>query len=133
MATLVIVNGFAGAGKTTVVKQFAKEHDFVVIKQDTFLFELNAIKEPKKGLTEEEHTLTIKNMLSCVKNYIRYRKNIIIEGALVPISSNDSLDIRKFINLGEKNGYKVKIITITAKDNVRHRRMKKRRNIVPKK
>ena len=133
MAILVIVNGFAGTGKTTVVKQFARKHDFVVIKQDTFLFELNAIREPKKGLTEEEYILSIKNMMSCVKNYVKHRKNIIIEGALVSISPNDPLDIRKFINIGKKNNYKVKVIMLTAKDSVRHKRMKKRKNIVPKK
>ena len=133
MAILVIVNGFAGTGKTTAVKQFAKEHGFVVIKQDTFLFELNAIKEPKKWLTEEEYILTIKNMMSCVKNYMKYQKNIIIEGALVSISHKDPLDIRKFLNLGKKNGYKVKVIMFIAKDSVRHRRMKKKRGIVPKK
>jgi len=133
MATLVIINGFAGAGKSTVAKEFAKKYNFVLIKQDTFLFELNAIKEPKKGLTEEEHILTIKNMMSCVKNYMKYRKNIIIEGALVSISHKDPLDVRKFIHLGKKNGYKVKVIMLVAKDNVRHRRMKKKRNIVPKK
>lgn len=133
MATLVIVNGFAGTGKTTAVKQFAAEHDFVVIKQDTFLFELNAIKDPKKGLTKEEYMLTIKNMMSCIKNYMKYRKNIIVEGALVAISQYDSLDVRKFINLGKKNNYKVKVISFTARDNVRYRRMKKRKAILPKK
>ena len=132
MATLVIINGFAGAGKSTVAKEFAKKYDFVLIKQDTFLFELNAIKEPKKGLTKEENILTIKNMMSCVKNYMKYRKNIIIEGALVSISHKDPLDIRQFINLGKKNGYTVKDIMFIAKDSVRYKRLKKKKSIVPK-
>jgi len=105
----------------------------VLIRQDNFLFELNAIKRPKKGLTEEEHILTIKNMMSCVKNYMKYRKNIIIEGALVSISHKDPFDIRKFIHLGKRNGYTVKVIMFIAEDNVRYRRMKRKRNILPKK
>ena len=132
MKKLIIANGYSGSGKTTTVSQFAKKHDFVVIKQDTFLFELNAIKNPRKELTEEEYILTQKNMLCCVKNYIKYKKNIIIEGALVAISSKDSLDIGKFLSLGKKNNYGVKVISFTASDNIRHRRMKKRKAVVPK-
>ncbi len=133
MALLIIVNGLAGAGKSTAVKEFAKKHGFVVIKQDTFLFELNAIREPKKFLTKEQYTLAIENMMSCVKNYMDYRRDIIIEGALVAISKNDPLDIRQFINLGRRRRYRVKIISFTASDTVRYRRMQKKKNIVPKK
>lgn len=129
---LVIVTGYAGAGKSTAVKKFAKENDFVLITQDHFLFSLNAIKETKKDLSKEEYELATKNILCCFKNFIQHKKNIILEGALVSISPNDSFDLRKFMTLGMKKGYKVIVVKFIAKDAVRHKRMRLRNNVVPK-
>jgi dephospho-CoA kinase len=133
MPTLIIVNGFSASGKSTTAQAFAEKHGFVLIKQDTFLFELNPIKESKKSHTKEDYLLTISNMMCCLKNSMKVKRNIIMEGALVSISELDPIDLIKFIALAKTNKYKVKVVTFSASDKVRYSRMKRKRHTLKKK
>ena len=131
MPTFLIINGYAGSGKSTVAQTFAKNNNFALISQDEFLFGLNA-SNGKRELTSEDHTVAIKNMHDCALNYMHLNRDIIIEGALVSISDKDPLDIRDFIKLAERMGYKVIVVTFTANKKVCFSRQKKRHYIVPK-
>jgi len=132
MQKLLIINGYAGSGKSTAAKSFAKRNDFALLQQDTLLFQFNAFREEKGGLTASEHSVAVRNMHDCALNYMRIKRNIVIEGALVSISKKDPLDIRDFIKLAKRMRYKVIIVTFIADKKTRLKREKKRRYIVPK-
>lgn len=132
MPILLIVNGFAGTGKTTTTNLFAKKNNFAFISQDEFLFQLNAYVKTRE-LSGKEHKVAIKNMHDCALNYMHQKRDIVIEGALVSISKKDPLDVRDFIKLGERMSYKVKVITFIADDKVRDERQKKRKYTVGEK
>ena len=130
MSILLIINGYAGAGKSTVARTFAEKNNFALISQDDFLFNLNAF-DGHKELTPEDHTVAIKNMHDCVLNYMHLNRNIVVEGALVSISQKDPLDLRDFIKLGHTLNYQVKIVTLIADHQVCLERQKKRHYIIP--
>jgi len=132
MPILLIINGYPGTGKSTIASEFAKKNNFALINQDIFLFQLNAFSE-NKLINHQEHLVTIKNIHDCLLNYMHLNKNIVLEGALVSISSKDPINIIDFIKLGKKMGYKVVIITLIAEKKVRIKRQKKRKYILPQK
>jgi cytidylate kinase len=132
MNTLLIINGYAGAGKSSTASRFAKKYGFALIAQDIFLFQLNAFSEKEGGLTEKDHTIAIKNIHDCALNYMRTKRDIVIEGALVSLSKKDPLDIKDFIKLGQRMNYKVVVVTFIADQEVRIKRQKKRKHVVPK-
>ncbi len=131
MPTLLIINGYAGTGKSSVAKMFAEKNNYALLSQDIFLFQFNTIKDTNNGLTKEEHFVAVKNMYDCTLNYMRFSKDIVVEGALVSISEKDPLDVRDFIRLGKKLNYKVIITTFIADDGIREQREKERNYIVP--
>lgn len=131
MSTLLIINGYAGAGKTTAAKKFAMDNDFALIEQDYFLFGMN--KSPEDvPLTSEDHQATVRNMYDVALNYMELKKDLVIEGALVSISDKDPLNVRDFIKLGKQNGYNVVIATLIADEETRLTREETRGYAVPK-
>ena len=123
---LVILNGYAGSGKSTLSFKFAKEHDFALIAQDHFLFRMNPSSLKTKLPNIFDHKIALQNLLSVTENYMRSGKNIVIEGALVPITDGDPMDISAFLKLAGKYSYSIKIITLVAEEKVRNRRQRKR-------
>jgi len=128
MKTLLIINGYAGAGKSTAAQKFAEKNDFALIKQDYFLFGINA----SKHLSAEDHSIAIQNMHDAALNYMRLSRDVVIEGALVSISNKDPLDVRDFITLGKRMKYKVVVVTFIADENTRLDRESKRGYTVQK-
>lgn len=125
---LVIINGYAASGKSTLSMKFAKNHDYALLKQDTFLFDMN----PASLITKKPHTsihqIALKNMLSVMENYFISGKDVLIEGALVSITDGDPIDISAFVDLAKKYNYETVLITLIADDKIRKRRQKKRGN-----
>ena len=132
MSTLLIIHGYAGAGKSTAAKLFATRNGYALLNQDVFLFQLNAFSKKEGGLTEKEHSVAIKNMHDCALNYMKQKRKIVIEGALVSISDKDPLDVRDFIKLGKRMDYKVVVVTMIADEEIRIKRQRKRKYVVPK-
>ena len=125
MPILLIINGYPGTGKTTIANQFAQKNNFALINQDIFLFQLNAFSK-NKIINHQEHIITIENIHDCLLNYMHFKKNIVLEGALVSISNKDPIDINYFIKLAQKMKYKAVVVTLIAKEGVRVQRQKKR-------
>lgn len=131
MPILLIINGYPGSGKTTIANQFAQKNNFALINQDIFLFQLNAFFK-NKIINHQEHIITIENIHDCLLNYMHFKKNIVLEGALVSISNKDPIDLNYFIKLAKKMKYKVVIVTLIAKEKIRVKRQKKRNYVLPR-
>lgn len=128
---ILILHGNPGVGKTEIATKLAKLHHYALISQDYFLFQMNGVKDPEHGVTAEDYGLAIKNMLSCMKNFMETKQNIIIEGSLVSISQKDPENINDFISKAEIHGYTTIIIQLIASDEARKQRMKNRGYTVP--
>lgn len=123
---LVIINGYAASGKSTLSSKFAKKHDYALLAQDSFLFDMNPASLITKKPPTSIHKITLKNILSVMENYFMSGKNVLIEGALVSITDGDPIDISAFVNLANKHNYQTIVITLFANDKIRKHRQKKR-------
>jgi len=132
MGMLLVINGYSGSGKSTVARMFAEKHKYALIVQDYFLFNMNAanLKEPSSA--PGDHEIAFINNLQVVENYMKIKRNVVLEGALVSISKQDPLDLRDYIKLAKKHSYDTKVITLVAKGKTRTRRQKKRKCVVPR-
>ncbi len=129
---LLIINGYSASGKSTLSLKFAKKHDYALIIQDHFLFKMNPSSLKTKKPNSFNHEITQINLLSCIENYMKYKRDILIEGALVSITNTDPIDISDFVNLAKKYEYTTTIISLVANEKVRKQRQKKRGNTLPK-
>jgi len=114
MSKALIVRGYCGTGKSSVAKHIAKKNDFAFLEYDNFLWNMNTTREPSKF----EYEITFKNFLSVLKNYLKTKKNILIEGPLVPRTNEDPFDIKKVISLIKKSNYECKIVQLTANEDI---------------
>ncbi len=128
MSQVLIVRGYCGTGKSSVAKHIAKKNDFAFLEYDNFLWNMNTTRKPSKF----EYEITFKNFLSVLKNYLKTKKNILIEGPLVPRTKEDPFDIKKVISIIKRANFECKIIQLTANEDVCVQRMKKRNHVVPK-
>jgi hypothetical protein len=78
------------------------------------------------------HEIARINLLSCIENYMKYKKDILLEGALVSITDTDPINISDFIDTAKKYNYKTTVVTLIANDSVRKQRQKKRGNTLLK-
>lgn len=128
---LLIIKGYAGAGKSTLAFEYAKQYDFALIKQDTFIFELNPGSMLERIARAPDTASGFKNILSVIENYMVTQKPIILEGTLVALEKHDPLDFEPILELAKKYEYQTVLITITAKERTRRWRQLKRRYRLP--
>jgi len=127
---LVILNGYPGSGKTVLSYKYSKTHDFALIAQDHFLFRMNPSSMITRHASQRDQAIALENLLTVTENYMKTEKDIMIEGAMVSISSDDPMNIGVFVQLAEKHNYQPIIITLTASERVRKRRQLSRGNTV---
>ncbi|MCL1839429.1 zeta toxin family protein [Candidatus Saccharibacteria bacterium] len=123
---LLIIKGYAGAGKSALAFEYAKQEDFALIKQDTFVFELNPGSMIERIGRPTDAKYSFQNILSVMENYMATKKSIILEGALVVVEKYNPLDFKPILQLAKKYGYQPILITLTAKERKRRRRQRKR-------
>ncbi|MCL2445023.1 ATP-binding protein [Candidatus Saccharibacteria bacterium] len=123
---LLIVKGYPGVGKSTLSKKFAKKHDFALLQQDHFWFGLNPFTMNLRSTRPIDRQIGFKNLLSTAKNYIDAKKPILTEGALLIDAPGEPPIIPSLIKLADKHNYRIVIITLQTKDNVRKNRQRKR-------
>lgn len=129
---LLIINGYPASGKSTLSLKFSKKHDYALIIQDHFLFKMNPSSLKTKKPNGFNHEIARINLLSCVENYMKYKKDILLEGALVSITDTDPINILDFMNIAKKYNYNTTVVTLIANDLVRKQRQKKRGNTLLK-
>ncbi len=132
MGKLVIINGYAGAGKSTAAKLFANKYRYAIIVQDYFLFHMNSANLKDPDLTPEDHKIAVSNKHQVIENYMKINRNIVLEGALVSISGQDQLDLRDYVKLAKKYSYTTQVVTLIAEEKIRIKRQKKKKHVVPK-
>lgn len=128
MSKVLIIRGYCGTGKSTVAKTIAKKNNFAFLEYDNFLWGMNKAKKPSKF----EYEITFKNFSMVLKNYLKTKKNILIEGPLVSRTNEDPFEIEKIISIIKKEKYECIIVQLRATENVCLERMNKRAKIVPK-
>lgn len=127
---LLIIIGYAAAGKSTVSFDFAKKHDYALINQDHFLFKMNPSSLAKNAATKTQHKITHKTLLTCTEIYMQAKQNIVLEGALVSISDGDPICVEDFIILAKKHKYTPVVLSLIADEKIRKKRQKKRKNVL---
>lgn len=128
MSKVLIIRGYCGTGKSSVAKHIAKKNDFAFLEYDTFLWNMNTTRKPSKF----EYEITFKNFLSVLRNYLKTKKDILIEGPLVPRTKEDPFNIKKVISIIRKANYKCQIVQLTVEEPICVQRMKKRNHVVPR-
>ena len=128
MALVLIIRGYCGTGKSTIAKYISKRYQFAFLEYDNFLWDLNSYVKPAKS----EYEITFKNFMSVLKNYLKTDKSILIEGPLVSRCGDDPFDLKKVISAITKSNHQLKIVQLTATEDVCLQRMKNRNHIVPK-
>ncbi len=120
MPKFLIIRGYSCSGKTTISRQLAKECRFALLEYDFFHFRLIRYKD----YAAKEHKIIFKTVLDCIRNCMKYKKNIILEGALAPIDKGDPFQIKKIINLAKRHNYKIINVLFTVDRKVARKRMK---------
>jgi len=128
---LLVIRGFAGVGKSTLAREFSKKHDFALLKQDAFVFDMNQASMIKREARAMDCKVGFSNIITVMKNYMDIGKSIVLEGALVPLTAGDPFDLDKVFALAKGHGYTVKLITLETQDKVRKKRQKKRGYVLP--
>ncbi len=129
MQKLLIIRGYSCSGKTTISRQLAKECRFALIEYDFFHFRLIRYKNYKTT----EHKIIFKTVLDCMRNCMKYKKNIILEGALAPIDRGDPFQIEKITNLAKRHNYKIINVLFVVDKKIARKRMKIRNNFLSNK
>lgn len=131
MPSVIFIHGYPGVGKSTVAQLLAKKHHYALLRQDAFLFSMNGVADSERGVLREDYVLAMKNMRSCLENFLASGRNVIIEGALVAIDPNDPLDIQDFFNLAHEYNAATLLIELKLSERTRKRRMRRRHYVVP--
>lgn len=129
MPKLIIIRGYCGTGKSSVAKRLARTMKCAFLEYDDFLWGFNAMQKPTPAI----YKITYKNFMSVLKNYLDEKKDVIVEGPLVPRTNQDPFRIKEVIALAKRKKYTIKPIQLTATDEVCVIRMRKRSHVVPKK
>jgi predicted kinase len=130
MPTFLILQGFSGAGKSTSSVTIAKKDKFVLLKEDYFYFGMHPYKKKER----EDHAAAYHDMLSSLREHIKFRKNIILEGTLVNVSGeHNPFNLKKFIRIAKRHRYKVVWIILTVEERVSRKRNNKRGLDLPRK
>jgi adenylate kinase family enzyme len=126
---MIVLVGWSGAGKSTLSHEFAKKHDFAKISEDDFVFHMNPRSFIKRTARSADRNIGMENMLLVLDNYIKNRKSIVIEGALV----DGPTYLKDFENIAKENNYNFVPIMIIADRKNRRSRKKKKGYVVPMK
>jgi len=128
MPKLVIIRGYSGSGKTTISKKIAKKYRWELINYDSFFFGMNIHEKKLKS----DYEICFETIKDCLRNCIKNKRDVILEGALAPINKKDNYKTGEIIKIAKKQGYKVYRILLVDDEKVSYERMKKRQNIVKK-
>jgi dephospho-CoA kinase len=128
MPKILVIRGYCGTGKSSVAKKIAKKNNYALLEYDNFLWNMNPVSKPSKF----EYEISFLNFLSVLKNYLKTKKNIVIEGPLVQRTKEDPFEIKKVISIIKRAKYNYKIVQLVANEIECIKRMKKRNQIVSK-
>jgi cytidylate kinase len=128
MSKLVIIRGYSGSGKTTVSKRIAKKYRWELINYDLFFFGVNIHEKKLKS----DYEICFETVKDCLKNIIKKKRDVVLEGALAPIDKNDLYNTDEIVRIAKRHKYKTHRILLIDKEKVSYSRMRKRHNVVKK-
>ena len=124
---LILIHGYSGTGKSTVSKKLAEKYRYALLPADVFFFSVT----PPICSKEDDNKYTLDTIVDCTKNYMRKKRDIIIEGALVNINPSDPVDLDRLIDLAQQHNYELYRFVLTADRETCIKRMKQRHHLVP--
>lgn len=132
MKKLVIIQGYSGAGKTTIARSLARKYRIPVVEYDMFLFGLHPFGSSR--LRKKEYDASQAHLKSAVTYYMKEGRMLILEGALMSINAKlNTFKLEDFFVLAKKYKYRVEHILLVSDKKVAKERMMSRGTVVKSK
>lgn len=80
---LVVIVGYAGAGKTTLAKMLALKNDYALLREDDFVLEMNPASLAKQVARKSDRIYGLNNLKLVLSVYMGTGRSAVVEGDFV--------------------------------------------------